>query len=171
MDAATARKLLIEGIDKLLSLPFPLNRTLSSDQKAVLFSAREQVVSDNALCERIAHGAVTYQGEMMAYNLVPLATALDDAPKVLIGYFTGEVTDYWEIGHALHHLESFALGQLHKHPIGAGAGGSKAMTDDEFKSCLEQLAGHEGVKGYGAIDWKAVLLTVAQLLMKLLLEA
>lgn len=169
MDAARVRLLLLDGIDAALHF-----RRLSADQRAVLTATRREVAADDELCGRIASAVNRHfneEKEKMAYKLIALPESLDDAPKVLLHYYTGVVTDWMEVWHAGSHLETFALGQLHSHQATAAANG-EVMSDEKFKSCLEYLAGGEGAKhGYGAIDWKSVLAAVAQLLLRLLLEA
>lgn len=103
------------------------------------------------------------------FKLITLPNDLGDAPKVVLGYFAGTITDHWELTHAAYHVAGFALAQFHDHPPVIGTAGVP-MSEAEFKAVLRSFAEAPAKANNRAVDWKAVFFAALQLLAKLLLE-
>ncbi len=61
MDRERCRSILIEGIDKAVSMPWPMRP--SPEQRAVLLSCRQVIISDDAVAEKIAQNVGPYHRE------------------------------------------------------------------------------------------------------------
>lgn len=103
---------------------------------------------------------------MPRYNLVAIPKSLDDAPQVILGYFTGAVQDHWEVIHAAQHVALFVTGQFHDHPAVYGSAAGRVLGDDELQAELKKAAG----QGYASsnVDWLSLALTLIRLIERLI---